>query len=104
MNANKGDQDATNEAWDQVEKVVNGATELYLQELRTYLDWAQSARKGMLEQTLTAGQQLSRIGEAQYAFLAKMQEDLPLYGRLFRWTEWGNPPSGATEKRSGRTA
>jgi hypothetical protein len=104
MNANKGDQDAMSETWDQVEKVVNGATELYLQEIRTYLDWAQSARKGMLEQTLTAAQQLSRIGEAQYAFLAKMQEDLPLYDRLFKWTEWANAPGGSTEKRPGRTA
>jgi hypothetical protein len=104
MNGNKTDQNAMNEAWDQVGKMVNEATELYLKELRTYLDWGQAARKGFLEQTLTAAQQLSRIGEAQYSFLTKMQEDMPDYGKLFKWTEAMNLPGLTTEKRPGRTA
>ncbi len=102
MNGNKADQNAMNEAWDQVGKVVNQATELYLKEVETYLDWAQSVRKEMLEQTIAASQQMSKIGETQYAFMAQMQQNLPLFGRLMKWPESVTTPSGVTEKRSGR--
>jgi hypothetical protein len=102
MNENKADISAMNEAWDQVGKAVNQATELYLKELEAYLDWAQTVRKEMLEQTLITGQQLARMGEAQYAYFTQMQKNLPLFGWIPKWTEPSSTPSGATEKRSGR--
>lgn len=102
MNENKGDQNAMNEAWDQVGKAVNQATELYLKELQAYLDWVQNVRKEMFEQTLATSQQLSRMGEAQYAFLAQMQRNVPLFGWIPKETEGTNTRPGAGEKRPGR--
>jgi hypothetical protein len=99
MNENKGDRNEVSEAWDQVGKAVNEATELYLKELGMYLGWVQNAQKEMLEQTIAASQQLSRIGEAQFAFLARMQKNFPLFGAVPKWTE---PAGGAAEKRPGR--
>jgi hypothetical protein len=102
MYENKGDLNAMNEAWDQIGKAVNQATELYLKELEVYLDWVQNVRKEMFEQTLATGQQLSKIGEAQYAFLAQMQRNLPLFGWMPKMTEPTSPARGTTAQRPGR--
>jgi hypothetical protein len=102
MNENKGDQNAMNEAWEKVGSAVNQATDLYLKELEAYLDWVRNVRKDVLEQTLATGRQLSRMGEAQYAFLAQMQQNLPLFGWIPRWTNSSSTSSGAAEKRPGR--
>lgn len=104
MYENKGDQNAVNEAWEQVGKAVNQATELYLKELEVYLDWVQNVRKEVLEQTLATGEQLSRMGEAQYAFLAQMQRNLPLFGWGPKWTEPSSAAKGATAPRASRAA
>ena len=101
MNEKKGDENVMNEAWNNVGKVVNQATELYLKELEAYLDWMKNFRHDLLEQTLATGQQLSRIGEEQYAYFTKLQRDVPLWGWIPKWTEPANTPT-ATEKRPGR--
>lgn len=101
MNENKGERSAVNEAWDQVGKAVNQATELYLKQLGAYLGWVQNAQKEMLEQTITASQQLSRMGEAQFAFFARMQKDFPLFAGYPKTTETMGT-GGTTEKRPGR--
>jgi len=102
MNENKGDQGAMNEAWDQVGKAMNQATELYLKELQAYLDWVQNVRKEVFEQTLATSQQLTRMGEAQYAFLAQMQRSVPLFGWIPKETEPSSTARGTNEKRPGR--
>ena len=80
MSENKGSRNEVSEAWDQVGKAVNEATELYLKELGTYLGRVQDAQKEMLEQTIAASQQLSKIGEAQFTFLTQMQKNFPFFG------------------------
>jgi len=102
MNENKGDRNEVNEAWDQVGKAVNQATELYLKQLGAYLGWAQNARKELLEQTIVATEQLSRIGEAQFALLARMQRNFPLFSAVPKWTDLFDITGGAAEKRPGR--
>jgi hypothetical protein len=79
MSENKGNRSEAYDAWNQVGKAVNEATELYLKELGTYMGWVQNAQKEMLEQTIAAGQQLTKIGEAQYAFFAQLQKSFPLF-------------------------
>jgi hypothetical protein len=80
MSENKASRNEMTEAWDQVGKAVNEATEVYLKELGAYLGWVQNVRKEMLEQTITASQQLSKIGEAQFTFLTQIQKNLPYWG------------------------
>jgi hypothetical protein len=80
MSENKANRNEVYDAWDQVGKAVNEATELYLKELGTYLGWVQNAQKEMLEQTVAASQQLTKIGEAQYAFFTQLQKSFPLFG------------------------
>jgi hypothetical protein len=87
MNENKADKGDVNETWDRVGKAVNEATDLYLKEVEAYLGWLQTARREMLEQTLAASQQLSRIGEAQFAFLGRMQRSFPFFGFVPTGTE-----------------
>ena len=101
MNENKEGQNAMNEAWEQVGSAVSQATELYLKELEAYLDWVRNVRKDVLEQALATGRQLSRMGEAQYAFLAQLQQDFPLFG----WTpKPTNTPGGDSARKPGRAA
>lgn len=90
-----------NEAWNEVGKAVNEATELYLKELGVYLGWVQNTQKEMLEQTIAATQQLSRIGEAQFAFLTQLQKNFPFLSGAFPWAP-ASTTGGTTEKRSGR--
>ena len=102
MNENKGDTNPMNEAWNEVGKAVNQASELYLKELAAYLGWVQNAQHEMFEQAITATQQFSKMGEAQYEFLAKMQRNLPLFGWIPREAAPSSSPTGTTEKRPGR--
>jgi hypothetical protein len=102
MKENKGDEGEMSEGWDQVAKAVNQATELYLKELETYLGWFQNVRKEMLEQTFATTQRLSEMGEAQFAFLARMQKNFPLFGGMPKWTEVPVSAREPTEKRPGR--
>jgi len=71
-----------NEAWDQVGKSVNEATELYYKELEAYTAWAQNVRREIIDQTFAMSRQLSRMGEAQLAFFARMPRNLPLFGMV----------------------
>jgi hypothetical protein len=82
MSENKGSRNEVNEAWDQVGKTMNEATELYLKELGMYLGRVQDAQKEMLEQTMAASQQLSKIGEAQFTFLTQLQKNFPFFGMV----------------------
>jgi len=102
MKETKGDQDEMNQGWDQVTKAVNQATELYLKEFETYLGWVQNVRKEMLEQTLATTQRISEMGEAQFAFLARMQKHFPLFSGMPKWTEMMGNVGEAAEKRPGR--
>jgi hypothetical protein len=79
MSESKGERNEMYDAWDQVGKAMNEATELYLKEFGVYLGWVQNAQKEVLEQTIATGQQLAKIGEAQYAFLAQLQKSYPLF-------------------------
>jgi len=102
MNENKEVRNDMNEAWDQVGKAVNDATELYLKELETYMTWATNVRREVLDQTIAMGRQMSRMGEAQFAFLARMPRTTSLFGVVPPWTS--SDTAAATEKRPGRSA
>lgn len=99
MNENKSDKNEASEAWDQVSKAMNEATKLYLQELETYLEWAGSVRRTMLEQAMTAREQFARMGETQLAFLTRLQQSIPSFGMIPFWTPTGSTadarPKGA---------
>jgi len=100
MNENKADRNEMYEAWDQVGKSVNEATELYVKELETYMAWAQNVRREVLDQTYAMGRQFTRMGEAQFAFLARMPRNFPLFGMVPPWMTTETP--AISEKKSGR--
>jgi len=102
MEENKGDKNAMNEAWDQVGKAVNEATELYLKELETYLEWVQNVRKEAFDQAVATTQELSRIGESQWAFLNRMQRSFSLFGGIPTWADVPVKSEAPTPKRSTR--
>ncbi|MDE1821360.1 MAG: hypothetical protein KGJ23_13245 [Euryarchaeota archaeon] len=74
-------------AWNQVGDAVNKATELYLRELTAYLTWARDVQKEVLEQSLSTSQELSRLGERQLAFLARLRDNTPVLGAVPKGTE-----------------
>ena len=71
-----------NDAWTRVGEAVNRATDLYLEELTAYLDWAHDLQHEFLEQSLVTTQRFSRLGEKQLAFFARMRENLPTPGTV----------------------
>jgi len=100
MKAGKKERDQMNEAWDQVGKSVNEASELYVKELETYMAWAQNVRREILDHTFAMSRQLSRMSEAQFAFLARMPRNFPLFGGVPTWMSGMTPD--ADEERPGR--
>jgi len=70
------------EAWSQVGEAARRASDLYLKELASYLDWAHGVQREVLEQSVLATQELSHFGERQLAFVARMRESLPMWGTL----------------------
>ena len=76
-----------NETWTKVGEAVNQAGELYLAELGAYLTWAHDFQHEILEQTVITNERLSRIGENQLAFLARIRETTPLFGAVPKGTE-----------------
>jgi hypothetical protein len=103
MEENKGEKNPMGEAWDEVGKAVNEATEIYVKELGTYLDWVQNVRKEFFEQAVSTAQELSRIGENQWAFWNRMQKSLSVYGGIPTWADVPSKIMGAGAKRSTRS-
>ena len=101
-NANENWTNVTN-AWAKVGEAVNLASELYLKELSAYLDWAHGVQREVLEQELIASQELSRFGERQLAFLARLRERAPLFGNLPTGTETVQGIVQAVIRETGRT-
>jgi hypothetical protein len=76
-----------NDAWNRVGEAMGRATELYLKELTAYLDWARNVQREVLNQSLSTTQELSRLGEKQLAFAARLRESLPYPGSIPTGTE-----------------
>jgi hypothetical protein len=76
-----------NAAWTKVGEAVNHATELYLKELSSYLNWARDLQHELLAQSEINAQELSRFGEKQLAFAARIRESMPLFGSVPKGTE-----------------
>jgi len=102
MEANKGEKNPMGEAWDEVGKAMNDATELYLKELETYLEWVQNVRKEFFEQAVATTQELSRIGESQWAFLNRMQKSYSVFGGIPTWADIPSKYDTTTAKRTTR--
>jgi hypothetical protein len=102
MKENKADRKEMGEAWERMEKAVNRATELYLEEFETYLGWVGNVQREMLEQALATSKQLSEIGGAQFAFLTRMRKELPAFGAIPAWTEVFRAATGTAEAPTGR--
>jgi len=86
----KTERNEMNEAWDQVGKAMNDATELYMKQLGDYLGWMQNVRKEMLEHTFATNRQLWRMGEAQLAFYARMRPNFPFLAAMPKWGDFGS--------------
>lgn len=80
MAETKVSRDEAKEAWDQVGKAMQRATELYLEELDLYLGWTRDVRHEVLAETLAMTQRLSQIGEAQLSFMKRLQRSVPFFG------------------------
>jgi hypothetical protein len=76
-----------NESWTEVGEAVNQATELYMKELSAYLNWAHDLQHEVLEQSIITSQELSRFGEKQLAFFARIRESIPAFGVVPKGTE-----------------
>lgn len=70
------------DAWTGVGEAAREASELYVKELSAYLDWANGLQREILAQSLLTTQEISRFSARQMAFLARMRESLPLWGKL----------------------
>lgn len=86
MKENKAEQTTMNEAWDQMGKAMNQATEMYFKELGNYLETFGTFRREMMEQMLATSKQLSELGESQFAFLTNLQKNVPSFGVIPAWT------------------
>jgi hypothetical protein len=75
------------ESWNRIGDAVNRASELYLKELSAYLGWARNLQREVLEQTLTTARELSRVGERQLAFAARLRDSIPVPGAVPKGTE-----------------
>jgi len=76
-----------NNAWTEVGAAVNRATELYVEELSAYLNWARDYQRELLEQSALTTQAISRFGEKQLAFVARIRESVPAFGIVPKGTE-----------------
>ncbi|MFZ0830885.1 MAG: hypothetical protein WCB18_01860 [Thermoplasmata archaeon] len=76
-----------NNAWTEVGNAVNRATELYVTELSAYLNWARDFQRELLEQSAISTQAISRFGEKQLAFFARIRENVPGFGIVPKGTE-----------------
>lgn len=76
-----------NEAWMKVGESVNHAAELYLNELSEYLNLAHDLQREILEQSLLTTEKVSRFGEKQMAFFARLRESIPAMGAVPKGTE-----------------
>ncbi len=79
--------DRVNDSWNRVGDAVNAATELYLKELTAYLTWTRDVQREVFEQTITTTQELSRLGEHQLAFMARLRDNTPAFGAVPKGTE-----------------
>lgn len=75
------------ESWTRIGDAMNRASELYLKELSAYLGWARNVQREVLDQTLTTTRELSRLGERQLAFAARLRESIPVPGAVPKGTE-----------------
>ena len=88
MNENRSSYvDNANVAWTKVGEAVNYATELYVSEVSAYLNWARNFQRELLEESFLATQSISRFGEKQLAFLARIRENAPAFGVVPKGTE-----------------
>jgi hypothetical protein len=89
MNESNSDDYGTNTtaAWSEVGEALNHATELYLKELSAYLNWARDFQRELLEESIASTQAISRFGEKQLAFLARIRESVPAFGIVPKGTE-----------------
>ncbi len=87
MNESNSSSYLTNAAWTEVGEAVNRATELYVKELSAYLDWTRDFQRELLEQSVVTSQAISRFGEKQLAFLARIRESVPAFGVVPKGTE-----------------
>jgi hypothetical protein len=89
MNENSSTNYVTNAraAWTKVGEAVDHATELYLTELSSYLDWARDFQRELLAQSVITAQEISRFGEKQLAFVARIRESVPAVGIVPKGTE-----------------
>jgi hypothetical protein len=76
-----------NAAWTGVEDAVDRATELYVTEVSAYLNWARDLQRELLEESLLATQAISRFGEKQLAFFARIRDRAPAFGGVPKGTE-----------------
>ncbi len=76
-----------NEAWTGVGEAVTHASALYVKELSAYLNWAQDFQRELLEQSIITTREISRFGEKQLAFLARIRESVPAFGIVPKGTE-----------------
>jgi hypothetical protein len=76
-----------NAAWTKVGDAVDHATELYMKELSSYLNWARDFQRELLAQSFITAQQISRFGEKQLAFMARIRESVPAVGIVPKGTE-----------------
>jgi hypothetical protein len=75
------------EAWTKVGEAVDLATELYVKELSSYLNWARDFQRELLAQSVITAQEISRFGEKQLAFVARIRENVPAVGQVPKGTE-----------------
>lgn len=70
------------DAWTKVAESVTKATDLYLEELSEYLDWVRDFQREILAQSLVTSQNLSRWGEREWAYMARLRETIPAVGGI----------------------
>ena len=65
--------------------------------MSAYLNWAQGIQREVLERSVVATREMSQFGERQLAFLARMRENLPLWGNFPKATVMGKNASRTEE-------
>lgn len=96
-NSSRNSMNDVNEAWTKVGEAFNHATELYLKDLTTYLDWAQDFQREVLEETLSRTQQFYRLGEERMAFWSRIRESVPVTGTVSKGSKTGARETGRAE-------
>ncbi len=73
--------------WSKVGKAVEEAARLYIRETAAYLEWSQNLQREVVEQAWRSTRLLSKVGEEQLAFWARLRQSMPAPGTVPNGTE-----------------